>query len=185
MSSAALSVPQLFGYAAFVFGVSSFLQRSDRHFKLYMTAECLAYVVHFWLLGNPAAVASSVVSSTRSVLSLYTRSIWVAVLVVAVNVVLGMRFVTHWWNWCPLIASCVGTLALFLLKGIQMRIVMLLGTILWIANNLMSGSIGGSALEITILTVNCFTIWRMSRDARGKSGNRVAHATPTPAAVNP
>ncbi|MDQ7989305.1 MAG: YgjV family protein [Candidatus Dactylopiibacterium sp.] len=162
----ALSPAQLCGYAAFVLGVGSFLQKNDHRFKLFMTGECVAYVLHFWLLGNPTAMASSLVSTTRSVLSIYTRSVWVAVVVVAVNLGLGIGLVEHWWNWFPLIASCVGTLALFLLSGIRMRVAMLLGTMLWIANNLISGSIGGSALEIVILLVNSHTIWRMRRSAR-------------------
>jgi hypothetical protein len=163
MFSDAFSIPQLFGYVAFVLGVSSFLQKNDRRFKLFMTGECIAYVVHFWLLGNPTAVASSAVSTTRSALSLYTRSVWVAVAVVAVNLWLGWGLAKAWWNWFPILASCVGTLSLFLLQGIRMRLVMLLGTALWIANNVMSGSIGGSALEAVIFVVNSHTIWRMSR----------------------
>lgn len=174
MFSDAFSPAQLFGYVAFVLGVGSFLQKNDRHFKLYMTGECIAYVLHFWLLGNPTAMASSLVSTTRSVLSLYTRSAWVAIAVVLVNLGLGIGLVEHWWNWFPLIASCIGTLALFLLHGIRMRVVMLFGTLLWIANNLIAGSIGGSALEIVILAVNGHTIWRMHREARAKAGQPLA-----------
>lgn len=167
------SPAQLFGYAAFVLGVGSFLQKNDRRFKLFMIGECIAYVLHFWLLGNPTAVASSLMSTLRSVLSLYTRSIWIAVGVVIANLALGIHFVHNWWNWFPLIASCIGTLALFLLTGIRMRIAMLFGTVLWIANNLISGSIGGSALEIVILVVNCNTIRRMRLDARARHARPV------------
>jgi len=152
---------QLFGYLAFALGVASFLQKSDRRFKWFMAGECLAYVVHFWLLGVPTAAASSGVSLVRSLLSLYTRSAWVAFAVVAVNLALGYGLATQWWNWLPLLASTIGTLALFLLHGIRMRVVMLAGTLLWIVNNVLSGSIGGTALELTILAVNCSTIWRL------------------------
>ena len=156
-----LSPAQLFGYVAFVLGVASFLQKNDRRFKWFMAGECLAYVVHFLLLGIPTAAASSGVSLVRSLLSLYTRSAWVAFAVVLVNLALGYGLATQWWNWLPLMASCIGTLALFLLHGIRMRLVMLIGTLLWIVNNVLSGSIGGTALELTILAVNCTTIWRM------------------------
>ena len=57
--------------------------------------------------------------------------------------------------------------ALFLLHGIRMRVVMLTGTLLWIVNNVLSGSIGGTALELTILVVNCSTIWRLRAAAKG------------------
>jgi len=152
---------QPFGYAAFVLGVLSFLQKDDRRFKLYMSAECLAYVVHFALLGNPTAVASSVISVARSVLSLYTKAAWVAFVMVALNLALGWGLVELWWNWLPLLASCIGTLALFLLSGIRMRLVMLLGTGCWLVNNILSGSIGGTALELVILVTNLRTIFTL------------------------
>lgn len=158
-----LSPAQCFGYLAFVLGVASFLQTNDRHFKLYMTAECLAYVVHFALLGNPTAVASSLVSTTRSLLSLRTRSVWVALAVVAVNMGLGLALVRQPSDWLPLLASCLGTLALFLLHGVPMRLVMFCGTGLWVANNLIVGSIGGTALELTVAAVNLWTITRLLR----------------------
>jgi hypothetical protein len=55
---------------------------------------------------------------------------------------------------------------LFLMQGIPMRLTMLCGTGLWIANNVISGSIGGTALEVVIAVVNVTTIRRMARDAR-------------------
>lgn len=160
------SPAQCVGYVAFVLGVASFLQRDDRRFKQFMAAECLAYIVHFTLLGNPTAVASSTMSMLRSVLALRTRSVWVAAVIVAANLAFGLYFATRASDWLPLMASCMGTLALFLLQGVPMRLVMLCGTGLWVANNLVVGSIGGSALEIVIACVNIRTTWLMARDAR-------------------
>ncbi|OYU43140.1 MAG: hypothetical protein CFE44_20045 [Burkholderiales bacterium PBB4] len=160
-----LSPAQCFGYLAFVLGVGSFLQTDDRRFKLWMVGECLAYVVHFSLLGNPTAVASSLVSVVRSALALRTKSVWVALAVVVVNIGLGLALVKQPSDWLPLVASCLGTLALFLLQGIPMRLVMLCGTGMWIANNVIVGSIGGTALEVTIAVVNLVTIVRMARRA--------------------
>lgn len=51
------STAQCVGYLAFVLGVGSFLQSDDRRFKLFMVGECLAYLLHFALLGNATAVA--------------------------------------------------------------------------------------------------------------------------------
>jgi len=151
------------GYAAFVLGVGSFLQTDDRRFKLFMAGECFAYIVHFALLGNPTAVASSTMSLLRSLLALRTRSVWVAVAVVAINLALGYALATRPSDWLPLMASCLGTLALFLLQGIPMRLVMLVGTCLWIANNVIAGSVGGTALEVVVAAVNVTTIVRMAR----------------------
>lgn len=163
MEASWFSPAQCVGYVAFVLGVSSFLQKDDRRFKLLMAAECFAYIVHFALLGNPTAVASSTMSLLRSLLALRTRSRWVAAGVVAANVALGLALAHRPTDWLPLTASCVGTLALFLLRGIPMRLAMLCGTLFWVANNIVSGSIGGTALEIVIAIVNVTTILRMAR----------------------
>lgn len=167
MNSAAaadwLSPAQCAGYLAFVLGVASFLQRDDRRFKLYMAAECLVYVVHFALLGVPTAAASSLVSLARSLLALRTRSAWVAAAVCAVNAALALWLARDWSDCLPLAASCIGSLALFLLDGVRMRLAMLAGTLCWIANNLLHGSIGGTALELVIAAVNLLTIARLLR----------------------
>jgi hypothetical protein len=160
------SPAQCVGYVAFVLGVSSFLQTDDRRFKLFMTGECLAYIAHFALLGNPTAVASSVVSTIRSALALHTQSPWVAAAVVVANVSVGLMVAERLSDWLPLLASISGTLALFLLKGIPMRLLMLLGTTFWIANNIIVGSIGGTALELVVATVNIYTMIRMRQRAR-------------------
>jgi hypothetical protein len=156
------SPAQCVGYCAFFLGVSSFLQKDDRRFKLFMAADCFAYIVHFSLLGNPTAVASSTMSLLRSLLALRTRSKWVAAAVVAANVALGLALAHRPADWLPLMASCIGTLALFLMRGIPMRLAMLCGTVFWIANNIIAGSIGGTALEIVIAIVNVTTILRMA-----------------------
>ena len=157
------SPAQCLGYVAFVLGVGCFLQTDDRRFKWFMTGECLAYVLHFALLGNPTAVASSLLSMLRSVLSLHTRSVWLAVLVVAANIGFGLGLAEKPSDWLPLTASCLGTIALFTLQGVPMRLLMLCGTGLWIANNLIAGSIGGTALEIVIAVINLSTIARLLR----------------------
>lgn len=163
MAIDSLSPAQLVGYLAFVLGVGCFLQTDDRRFKWFMTGECIAYVLHFALLGNPTAVASSALSTLRSVLSMHTRSAWVAAGVVAANLGFGLAIASKPSDWLPLGASCLGTLALFLLQGIPMRLLMLCGTALWIANNLVAGSIGGTALEIVVAAVNLSTILRLTR----------------------
>ena len=167
------SPAQCVGYVAFVLGVGSFLQTDDRRFKLFMAGECLAYVLHFALLGNPTAVASSTMSLLRSLLALRTRSKWVMVGVIAANLALGLALAKQPGDWLPLAASCLGTYALFQLQGVAMRLVMLCGTCLWLANNIIAGSIGGTALEVVIAAVNSVTIWRLARQAR-KAGTQAA-----------
>lgn len=160
------SVPQLFGYLAFFFGVGCFLQKNDLRFKVFMSLECVSYVVHFWLLGNYTACASSAVSVGRSVAAIRTRSRWVALFFILLSLAMGAWLATSWLSMLPIIASCGGTTALFLLHGVRMRMLMLVGTCLWLINNILSGSIGGTMLESVILVTNLWTIFRLLRDER-------------------
>ncbi|MTJ80891.1 MAG: YgjV family protein [Telmatospirillum sp.] len=161
-----LSPAQCFGYAAFALGVVAFLQRNDRRLKLLNASQCLVYTLHFMLLGNPPAAASSLVSGVRSLLALKTRSPWVAALILVIGIVVGWIFVDGGYGWLPVIASSVATVAVFLLSGIPLRLALLVGTLCWLANNLLCGSIGGSLLELTAAIVNGTTILRMVRERR-------------------
>jgi hypothetical protein len=163
-----LSHAQLVGYLAFVLGVSAFLQRVDRRLKLLIAAESLAYAVHFALLGNPSAASAAAVTAVRSLLATRFRSPWLAVAVVAVNVALGAALARGGRGWIPVLASSLGTVALFTLRGVAMRLVLLACTGLWLANNILSGSIGGTLLEAVIAAASLFTIARLVAAGRGR-----------------
>ena len=154
------SFPQCVGYVAFILGVTAFLQKNDRRLKVFVAGESFAYVAHFVLLGNFPASASAFVSGTRSLLSLKSRSPYLAGAIVAVNLGFGIVLAKTPLGWLPVIASSVGTLAVFLMQGIPMRVALFVATLLWLANNIISGSIGGTLLELVIATVN---IWTMTR----------------------
>lgn len=156
-----LSPAQCVGYGAFVLGVATFLQKTDRRLKIFNAGACLVYAVHFVMLGNFPASGSALVSSVRSFLALRTRAPWLAGTIIAVNVVIGATFARSGAGWIPVIASCSATLAIFYMEGIPMRLVLLGCTFLWLANNILSGSIGGTALETVLAIVNTITILRM------------------------
>lgn len=162
MSAAWLGPAQWLGYLAFACGVACFAQTDERRFKLFMAAECAAYIGHFALLGVPTAVASTAVSLARSLASLRRRQAWVGGLFIAVSAGLGVLLMQGWASLLPIAASCIGTYALFFLQGLRMRALMLVGTLCWLANNLLVGSIGGSALEAVLAATNALTIWRMA-----------------------
>jgi hypothetical protein len=152
------------GYVAFVLGVSAFLQKSDRKLKALNASESMVYAVHFTLLGNPSAAACALLSGIRSFLSLKVRSTFLAVLFIVINVGLGFVFAKGYAGWFPVIGSCLATLAIFLMRGVRMRMVLLMSTLLWLTNNILSGSIGGTLLEATIATVNSMTIIQILRE---------------------
>jgi hypothetical protein len=159
----ATSPAQLVGYLAFVLGVVTFAQKDDRRLKLLLVVQSLSYVVHFWMLGEPAASAAALVTALRALAAVKTRSGWVCSFFLLLGAALGARFVSTWFSVLPVIASSIGTLALFNLSGIRMRLALFAATLLWLVNNVMSGSIGGSILEASIAVANVYTMWRLFR----------------------
>ncbi|HEX8924916.1 MAG TPA: YgjV family protein, partial [Terriglobales bacterium] len=120
-----------------------------------------AYVVHFSMLGNPAAAISAGVSAARTLASIKTRALWVAIAFVVASVVLGVRYANTPAGWLPVVGTCIATIAFFTMSGLPMRLVVLSSTLCWLANNIISHSIGGTALEATIAVTNITTMLRM------------------------
>src|ERR1035438_5874678 len=100
------SPEQVAGYIALVLGTTAFLQKSDDRFKLFNATQGLVYALHFTLLGNLPASASSLVSSARSFLALRYRSWLLGAAIVAVNLGLGAAFARSAAGWLPVIGSC-------------------------------------------------------------------------------
>jgi hypothetical protein len=176
------SPAQVVGYVALVLGVTGFLQRDDRRLKLFVGCECFVYVVHFTLLGRPPAASSALVSGVRTLLAVWFRSAWLAAASVAINIGLAVALSTHGAGWLPVVGSCLGAVAVFTLQGVPMRLVLLTSTSLWLANNIVSRSIGGTVLEAVIAATSISTIIRMTV-APGAAGGRSAAAKPEGAAL--
>jgi hypothetical protein len=168
------SPAQCVGYVALVLGVGAFLQKKDRRLKYLLVGESLAYTVHFALLGNFSASASSLISCVRSFLSLKVRSRWLAVVIVAIYVASGIAFARSGVGWLPVIGSAVATVAMFYMRGIPMRLVLLSSTLMWLANNIISRSIGGTLLEASIAVINISTMIRIFRSPASEPAARVS-----------
>lgn len=163
------SPAQCVGYVAFVLGVTAFLQRQDRRLKLFSGFQTLAYAAHFFLLGNPAASVSSLLSSVRSFAALRTRSMALLLLIIGLNLIVGLLVVHAPLGWLPVIGACVGSYSVLRLHGLPMRVMLLVATALWLSNNILSGSIGGTALEAFIGIANITTMVRMLRTRQAQS----------------
>lgn len=160
---AIFSPAQIVGYVSFLLGVAAFLQKSDRRLKLLNSCQGVVYAAHFLLLGNVPAAASSGISGVRSFVAARHRAPWLAWLFVAINLTAGAMVVRNTAGWLPVVASCAATFAMFMMRGIPLRLVLLMCTFMWLTNNVLSGSIGGTMLESTIAVINTSTIVRLLR----------------------
>ncbi len=174
-----LSPAQLTGYAAFVLGVVSFLQTDDRRLKAMIGMQAFSYAVHFYLLGSLPAMAASLVTCVRAIVSLRTRSPVVAAVILATNLGLGVVTAEVGVGFWLVAAATAGTVAFFWFDGIALRVVLLGSTACWLANNLIVGSIGGTLLELFIGASNASTCYRLWR-ARGRARPGADHTPISP-----
>lgn len=154
---------QFFGLLSYCLGIYCFYQRDDRRLKIIMFTMQANNCIHFALLGAKTALLSSAFSVVRTGLSLHTKSRIVAWLFIVVIAVWGLYLTDVWQDMLPVVGSCLGTYALFCLQGVRMRLMFLVGACFWLANNIYVGSIGGTLLEATLITVNCRTMLKLYR----------------------
>lgn len=157
------SPAQTVGYLAFFLGVVAFSQKIDRRLKMFSACQGAVYSLHFLLLGNLPACAAAFLSGTRSALAIRYRWLALGAILIVLNVAAGIAFVRTPAGWLPVVGACIATAAMFTLDGVPMRLGLLASTFLWLTNDIVSGSIGGTLLELTIAAVSSSTIWRMSR----------------------
>ena len=163
------SPAQVVGYIALALGITAFLQKSDDRLKLFNATQGLVYALHFVLLGNLPASTSALLSSLRSFLALRYRSWLLGAAIIGANVGLGAVFARNTAGWLPVVGSSIATIAIFTMRGVPFRCVLLASTLLWLANNILTGSIGGTLLELANATVNISTIIRMVRSSPGSN----------------
>lgn len=154
---------QLVGLVAFAMGITAFWQKEDQAFRRQLTSYCAMICAHFFLMGAPAAGITAAMSGLRSLVSSHTRNGWVMAGFLLAVWLLGLPKVTAPMQLLPLIGTSLGTIGLFRLQGIPLRLCMMAVNLFWLAHNLWLGSLGGGLIESSFFVVNLVTIYRLHR----------------------
>jgi hypothetical protein len=160
------SLAQALGLVSFALGISTFYQKDDRKLKIIMLIFNMNHLFHYLLLGSMTSALSAALSAARTGTSIYTSSRYVAAVFIVLGLSLGLSISNHWWDMWPIVGTVIGTFAVFMLRGIAMRIAFLVGGVCWLINNIIVGSIGGTMLEATLICVNLLTMYRLVRDEK-------------------
>ncbi len=152
---------QAVGIAGMLVGITAFLRPGDTAFKLGISASAAVMALHFWLLGAPAGAAAAVITSLRTILSLWPRFRILLPLFLLVYAAIGYTVYTTPRDILPILASMNGTIAMFCFSGIRLRLMLMIGTAMWIGFNILEGSLGGLMLEGFFLIANIRTVMRL------------------------
>jgi len=157
-------IGQILGFVSFALGMYAFYQKDDKKLKVLMFLFGISHTIHFMFLGSFVSTLSAGLSTIRTGVAIYVSSTRVAILFILLGLTSAIYFADSLWALWAMMGMCFGTYSVFSLKGIPMRIGFLLGAICWLINNISVGSIGGSLLEITLISVNIITIIRLLRE---------------------
>ncbi|CAM4152206.1 YgjV family protein [Vibrio astriarenae] len=173
-------IAQILGFVSLALGIFTFYQKDDRKLKVLMLFFHINHLIHYFLLGSLVSVASSALSALRTATSIYVSSLVVASGFIAISAVSGYFLMESVHDIWPLLGTAIGTYSVFCLKGIAMRLGFLVGACCWLINNIIVGSIGGTMLEMTLITVNLSTTFRLIADQRKAkaAANRQENNTP-------
>ena len=167
-----MDLAQMAGWFAAGAAIIAMLQKSDLRLKQGLIIHTVLYGIHFALLGLPTAVISCVIALARISLSIYTRSLLcAAVLIISVATALTVSRSTV--EILPLAASVVLTLSLFRFDGIKLRLGLLAGSVLWLIHNIYVQSWGGICLEACFCRSTLWGLWTMVQEQNENSKKEV------------
>lgn len=159
-------IGQILGFVSFALGMYAFYQKDDKKLKVLMFLFGISHTIHFIFLGSLVSTLSAALSTVRTGVAIYVSSTRLALLFIFLGLISALYFANDLWALWAMLGMCFGTYSVFVLKGIPMRIGFLLGATCWLINNISVGSIGGSLLEATLISINIITIIRLLSDQR-------------------
>lgn len=177
--STATLAGQFFGLVALVICLLAFSSKNDDRLLVLLISANVAFVLQFVFFSSWTAAALTVLVIVRIVLARrYAGSQWVMWVVLVANLMAAALTWRGWLDLLPLTAATLGTVAMFLLRGIPMRVVLGLAALSWMLNNLAIGSIGGTLAEGLIFVTNLITIARMARARKRYPDESIDQAGP-------
>lgn len=154
---------QAIGFLAFFVGMYAFTSKDDGKLRLWQAVQCFFLSVHFFFLGAQTAAGITMLAGIRNIIALRTKSTHIAPLFLALYVIVGVIRYEVPLDILPTCSALLGTIAIFYLSGIKMRIFLMAGSFLWVIHNALVFSIGPFFMELFIFIVTAhtaYTLWK-------------------------
>jgi hypothetical protein len=149
------------GFVAFIAGVYAFSKAEDQQLRIWQAIQSFVLALHFYLLGSESAAAMSLITGIRNSISVYKKVRGAAIVFLLIYISVGIYTFNELIDILPVISAVVGTIAVFYLSGIKMRLMMMLSTSLWIVHNTVFLSIGPLLMELIILATTARTTYKL------------------------
>ena len=158
---------QFFGLVALLLCILAFASKQDERLLVLLISANVAFALQFLFLESWTAAALTLLVIVRIALARrYPGSGKVMAGVLAAS---GVAALATWQGWADLpavVAMVLGTVGMFLLRGIPMRLMLGLAAVAWMLSHLLAGAVGGTLAEALVVVTNAITIWRLLRARR-------------------
>ncbi|WP_242634368.1 YgjV family protein [Marinobacter salicampi] len=155
---------QAVSLVALGFCVAGFASKQDDRLMVLLISANVAFALQFALFGSWTAAALTLLVIVRiSLARRYKGKVGVMLLVLLACLVVAALTWRDLTDVFPLAAAVLGTVGMFMLRGIPMRIVLAGAAFAWMLNNIVIGSVGGTLAEGLVLLTNLITIHRLAR----------------------
>lgn len=155
---------QFFGLVSLALCVWAFSSKQDDRLLVLLLSANVAFALQFMFFESWTAAALSLLVIARIALARrYPGSKAAMAIVLAAS---GAASMLTWQSWADLpaiVAMVLGTLGMFLLRGIPMRVFLGLAALAWTLSHVLAGSVGGTLAEVLVLLTNAITIYRLYR----------------------
>lgn len=163
MSLAAM-LGQVCGLIALGFCVAGFANKNDDRLMVLLISANVAFVLMFAFFESWTATALTVLVILRIALARKFLGSWrIMTVILAINLLVAAVTWRVPTDIFPLTAAILGTVGMFTLRGIPLRIVLGLAAFSWMLNNIVIGSVGGILAEGMVVVTNIITIIRLNR----------------------
>ncbi|WP_447927904.1 YgjV family protein [Vreelandella sp. EE27] len=158
---------QFFGLVALVLCVLAFANKDDDKLMVLLISANVAFMLQFGFLGSWTAAALTAMVILRIALARrYPGSLAVMAGVLVASAVAAALTWQSYVDMFAVVAMLLGTLGMFLLRGVMLRVFLGLAAFSWMMNNLLIGSIGGTLAEALVVITNFITIARLIKAKR-------------------
>lgn len=158
---------QALSLVALAICILAFASKRDERLLALLISANVAFALHFVLFGSWVAAGLTSLIVVRILLVQRLKgSVPTMLAFLAANGAIAYLTWQGPLDVLPLTAAILGTVGMFLLQGIPMRIFLAGAALAWTLNNLLIGSIGGTIAEALILGTNMVTIMRLAWEGR-------------------
>lgn len=161
------NVAQLVGLLASAFVILGYSSKHDVKLKIIVCVGAALFAVHFFMIGALTAMMMNAVNFLRIGLSIkFHGSKILFTVFIVIYLVVGVLTYKTWIDLLPLLSSLTGTVMMFFLSGIKLRILGMVGSSSWLIHNIIVGSMGGIMTELFVMTMQLTGIYRLTMDKR-------------------